>query len=105
MYMSFKRIFSLMLICLVVLVTLAGCKNSANRASTSYKEDYLELSTGQGEETSGLTSEQEYETSEPTLDPDGSYSSKEDVSRYLVEYGRLPNNFITKKTIRNISIN
>ena len=102
MYMSFKRIFSLMLICLVVLVTLAGCKNSANRASTSYKEDYLELSTGQEEETSGLTSEQDFETSKPTLDPDGSYSSKEDVARYLVEYGELPNNFITKKEARRL---
>ena len=102
MHVSFKRIFSLMLICLVVLFTLTGCKDSANKASTSQKEDYLELSTGQGEETSGLTSEQEYETSEPTLDPDGSYSSKEDVSRYLVEYGRLPNNFITKKEARRL---
>ncbi|MCR5791397.1 MAG: ribonuclease [Lachnospiraceae bacterium] len=32
-----------------------------------------------------------------TLDPNGSYTSKEDVSLYLYTYNRLPSNFITKK--------
>lgn len=36
------------------------------------------------------------EISDALLSEDGSYSSKEDVCRYLIEYGRLPNNFITK---------
>ncbi len=31
------------------------------------------------------------------LDPDGSYTSAEDVSAYLITYGELPSNFITKK--------
>ena len=31
------------------------------------------------------------------LAEDGSYSSKEDVTAYLLTYGRLPGNFITKK--------
>jgi len=31
------------------------------------------------------------------LDPDGSYTSAEDVSAYLITYGVLPQNFITKK--------
>ena len=30
------------------------------------------------------------------LDPDGWYSSKEDVSLYIYTYGELPDNFITK---------
>ena len=34
------------------------------------------------------------------LDEDGSYTSKEDVMNYLVQYGRLPDNFITKKEAR-----
>ena len=34
---------------------------------------------------------------EPALDEDGSYTSKEDVSLYIHLYGRLPDNFITKK--------
>ena len=41
----------------------------------------------------------------PTLDQDGSYTSKEDVSLYLVEYGELPKNFITKKEARSLGWN
>lgn len=31
------------------------------------------------------------------LDPNGSYDSKNDVALFIVTYGRLPNNYITKK--------
>lgn len=34
------------------------------------------------------------------LDEDGSYTSKDDVLNYLVQYQRLPDNFITKKEAR-----
>lgn len=34
------------------------------------------------------------------LPEDGSYTTKEDVSLYLIQYGRLPSNFITKKAAR-----
>ena len=34
---------------------------------------------------------------EELLEEDGSYTTKEDVSLYLRQYGRLPSNFITKK--------
>lgn len=33
----------------------------------------------------------------PGLDEDGSYTTKEDVCAYLLQYGRLPANFITKR--------
>ena len=35
--------------------------------------------------------------SPPTLDEHGSYDSKEDVALYIHLYGRLPDNYITKK--------
>jgi len=35
--------------------------------------------------------------SEELIDPDGTYSAMEDVAEYLYVYGKLPNNFITKK--------
>lgn len=43
-------------------------------------------------------------TPEPTplLAEDGSYTSKEDVALYIHLYGRLPENFITKKEARNL---
>ncbi len=39
---------------------------------------------------------------EETLDPDGSYTSKEDVALYIHLYGRLPQNFITKSEARDL---
>lgn len=45
------------------------------------------------------------EATQPTdaaLDPDGSYTSKEDVALYLQLYGELPSNFITKKEAREL---
>ena len=38
--------------------------------------------------------------SEPLLDEEGSYTTKEDVALYLYLYGRLPDNFMTKKEAR-----
>jgi len=37
------------------------------------------------------------EEPEPYLDPDGTYTTKDDVALYIHLYGCLPNNFITKK--------
>ena len=42
-------------------------------------------------ETAGLPE------SESLLDPDGSYTTKEDVALYIHTYGCLPQNFMTKK--------
>ena len=36
------------------------------------------------------------------LDPDGSYTTKEDVALYLYTYGCLPSNFITKEEAREL---
>lgn len=37
---------------------------------------------------------------EDLLPEDGSYTTKEDVSLYLIQYGHLPSNFVTKKEAR-----
>jgi len=37
-----------------------------------------------------------------SLDPDGSYTTCEDVALYLETYGELPDNFITKKEAREL---
>ena len=55
-----------------------------------------------------FTSQNEYEpvvNPEPTvsrIDEQGSYTSKEDVSLYIITYGHLPNNFVTKKKAREM---
>ncbi|MBQ4563487.1 MAG: ribonuclease [Lachnospiraceae bacterium] len=47
--------------------------------------------------TESATEESTEAPTEELLDRDGSYSSKEDVALYLYLYGKLPDNFITKK--------
>ena len=42
------------------------------------------------------------EEAPPSLDPDGSYTSKEDVALFIHLYGRLPDNFITKSEARKL---
>lgn len=44
----------------------------------------------------------EPEETEALLDPDGWYYSAEDVALYLVTYGELPSNFITKNEARDL---
>ena len=46
--------------------------------------------------------ETEPEETEALLDPDGWYYSAEDVALYLVTYGELPSNFITKNEARDL---
>ena len=46
--------------------------------------------------------ETEPEETEALLDPDGWYYSAEDVALYLVTYGILPSNFITKNEAREL---
>ena len=46
--------------------------------------------------------ETEPEETEALLDPDGWYYSAEDVALYLVTYGELPCNFITKNEARDL---
>ncbi len=40
--------------------------------------------------------------SQPAIDEDGWYYSKEDVALYIHTYGRLPGNFITKKEAKKL---
>lgn len=61
-----------------------------------------------GEETEEDTIEQAGEktevpvSSEPLLDEDGAYTSKEDVALYIHLYGKLPSNFMTKNEARDL---
>lgn len=50
-----------------------------------------------GNAVSESMAEEEAPEDTETLDPEGSYTTAEDVSLYLVLYGELPQNFITKK--------
>ncbi len=49
-----------------------------------------------------VTITQPQDIPEDTLDPGGSYTTKEDVALYIHLYGRLPENFITKDEARKL---
>ena len=42
------------------------------------------------------------EEESPAIDEFGWYTTKEDVALYIYTYGRLPDNFMTKKEARNL---
>lgn len=48
------------------------------------------------------TNEIGYDPDNAYLEEDGYYTSEEDVATYIIEYGTLPDNFITKKEARSL---
>ncbi len=65
-------------------------------AETQAQEPETEAQVPEAEEPEQKLPAQEAEP-EPAIDRDGTYSSKEDVALYILTYGELPSNFITKK--------
>lgn len=63
-------------------------------ASSSKIEDFPEYAEHPPEEFPAAQ--------EDTLPEDGAYTSKEDVALYIHTYGRLPDNFITKKEAQDL---
>ena len=115
-----KKLLSLLL-ALALLFSLTGCvldvgyeldlpteDNSAVAQTEASAEASAQEKTGQTEETEQLPSEEtepsdaptEPETTEAILDPEGSYTTKEDVALYIYLYGELPQNFMTKNEAR-----
>ncbi len=99
--------------------TMAGCGLTQDVASGSSDNDSAyESVDGTAEEASGQSSDENTEDNEndeappesdgsnesgreeKELPEDGTYTSKDDVARYIYLYGRLPSNFITKKDAR-----
>ena len=112
-----KKILSLLL-ALVLALTLTGCMNPTPQApeepetpglilveddeepaAPTEDEDVPDAPT-EDEEPAAPTEDEDVPdapTEDGWLDPDGSYTTKDDVALYLHQYGCLPQNFITKK--------
>lgn len=90
-----KRILALLL-ALVMAFGLAAC------GMVSLELEYAD--TWPSSVQQQLSESEPVETEEPdgSLDPDGWYYSAEDVALYLVTYGELPVNFITKNEAREL---
>jgi len=98
---------------LIVVLSVTGCaavqennENIGNSAVNKNVENETDTSQGNDNENTGDTADHKAAESKPDAAPqeetaepkeDGTYSSKDDVARYIYIYGHLPANFITKK--------
>lgn len=84
--MNMKRKLTALLLLLALLLSLTACGDAAQTidAVQQAAQTVQEIAAAQEEET-------------PAIEEDGTYTTKEDVARYIHTYGHLPDNFITKK--------
>ena len=84
--MNVKRKLTALLLLLALLLSLTACGDAAQTidAVQQAAQTVQELADAQEEET-------------PDIEEAGTYTTKEDVARYIHTYGHLPENFITKK--------
>ena len=96
---SFLRRFGAVLLILALqLSLLAGCGAAPGyddfSGSASYGDDRGSSGAGDGAQNDAQ------DAPDDALPEDGSYTSAEDVAAYLVTYGHLPGNFMTKQEAR-----
>ncbi len=99
--MKLRKWAALLLAVVSVLLLFTGCFQMQG-PDEPYSDPYAQSTAAAPTQTKAPTQEAPADTrttSPPakTLDKDGSYTSKEDVALYIHLYGRLPQNFITKK--------
>lgn len=95
-----KKLLSLILV-LAMLLSLTGCASWNEFVITDIDSVLNGLTEPVSENHSEIPTTGTAIT-EHILDPEGTYSSKEDVALYIHLYGRLPNNFITKSEARQL---
>lgn len=89
---------------LLMLVCLAACETSVATSDGGSGEVKNVAPAVQESEAvpDAQGREIEPEPQDELLAEDGSYTSKDDVALFLYQYGRLPDNFITKKEAREL---
>ena len=103
-----KKLLSLLLV-LALLLSLSGCAIGDNLATGdiggSVAEDFDESPNGHLSEDLADSPDESTQQPEAWLDPNGVYTSKEDVALFIHLYGCLPGNFITKSQARKLGWN
>ena len=95
---------AVLLLALCMLAGLCACSDATKEAfelSTGALEDLENNQQGFNAAFEEFAEEIEAEDA-AELDPDGVYTSKEDVALYLHIYGKLPQNFMTKSEAREL---
>ena len=93
-----KKRLTAWLLALVMVLLLAGCGGDTSTVVVIPSQDAQQQDTLPDDD--GAVSDLPDDGSDSgaeAIDEDGSYTSKDDVALYIHTYGRLPDNFITKK--------
>lgn len=96
---------ALVLSLLLCLLSLTGCGRDSgglSPAGSSLAQGISSSANADSASPSDRSARDPAEAPVHALDENASYTSKEDVSLYLYTYGRLPDNFITKKEARDL---
>ncbi|MBQ3357120.1 MAG: ribonuclease [Oscillospiraceae bacterium] len=96
-----KILLILAVVVLAILVCFVALRG-ADRVDTpdSSAQGSLTLLPDTTEAAQDTRQKQSTETQAAAIDESGTYSSKEDVALYILTYGKLPQNFITKNEAR-----
>lgn len=115
--MHFKKklwyLLSILSTLLLVVLPINGCNSSFNVESTTETRTYTSTITNNSDKNTSDTSQsynagtasskkKQIDETDDYLDKNGSYTSKEDVTNYLIQYRQLPTNFITKKEAKKL---
>ena len=93
-----KKRLTAWLLALVLALSLAGCGEDTSTVAVFPSQDAQQQDTLPDDDgtVSDLPDDGDDSGAE-AIDEDGSFTSKEEVALYIHTYGRLPDNFITKK--------
>ena len=98
-----KKLTPVLALLLVVLASFFGILPESEVVETYPEEVITAESLWEiGEESVEESSEAIRENAGQSIDPNGYYTSKEDVALYIHTYGCLPPNFMTKAEARNL---
>ena len=88
----------LLLICLALFFSGCGKKADSDRQSTAAVTETVQISSQEDARENDETRDKGENRGD--VKEGGSYDSKEDVAAYIVAFGKLPDNYITKKEAR-----
>ena len=96
-----RKILPVLLLLLAVLILLPPARGEVapSAAPDSQQTENLSLLP------TGSTTAADGYAEQKKLPEDGSYTSKEDVAQYLIQYGHLPGNFVTKNEAKKAGWN
>lgn len=94
-----KKLSPILALLLVIAAVFFGCGDALDSALPMDPITDIVETTGTSVDA---TDAEEAVDTDMLLDPDGSYTTKEDVALYIYTYGTLPGNFMTKSEARKL---